>query len=120
LTDLFADEKFDYVTACDVLEHIRLKEATKALQDVYSLLTKEGRLIFTAPGIFDKVKITIGKSSTHEHAHSSYGWMQIIRRGGFHIINVETVEFPLVHSNFLRKKLHIFASVALSLLRNMR
>jgi ubiquinone/menaquinone biosynthesis C-methylase UbiE len=29
LKDLFEDEEFDYVTSCDGLGHIRLKEATK-------------------------------------------------------------------------------------------
>lgn len=37
----------------------------------------------------------------------------MIRQAGFIIASVETVEFPIIHSKFLRKKLHLFGKCCL-------
>ncbi len=108
LKNLFANESFDYITCCDVLEHIGLEEFTTALDNVYALLKNGGRFIFTGPGMFERIKIVLNISPMHTHSHSSYGWADYIKRAGFKIVAIETVEFPLIHSDFLREKLHIF------------
>jgi hypothetical protein len=58
--------------------------------------------------VFDKVKIRLGRSPTHLHGHSSYGWAKLIKKAGFGLTSAESVEFPLIHSSILRKRLHIF------------
>jgi len=113
LGNLFKDEKFDYITCLDVLEHIEVEESKKALKDIHYILKDEGKFIFTGPGVFEKIRIFLGLSPTHLHSHSSYGWKKIIRKAGFNILSVESVEFPLIHSNFLRKRLHIFGKSCL-------
>lgn len=113
LENLFEDRKFDYITCLDVLEHIKIEECKKALNNIYNLLKDGGKFIFTGPGVFEKIRILLGRSPTHLHSHSSYGWKRMIERAGFDVINVETVEFPIIHSNFLRKRLHIFGKCCL-------
>ena len=108
LVSAFGDTRFDCLTACDVLEHVQLDESKRLLRVFYSLLDVGGKFIFTGPGIFEKVKIRFGRSPTHIQSHSSYGWSRLIRSAGFQAISVGSVEFPLVHSPVLRKRLHIF------------
>ena len=113
LENLFEDRKFDYITCLDVLEHIKVEECVKNLNNIYDLLRDGGKFIFTGPGVFEKIRILLGRSPTHLHSHSSYGWKRMIERAGFDVMNVETVEFPIIHSNFLRKRLHIFGKCCL-------
>jgi len=113
LKDLFQDKKFDYITCLDILEHIKVKECKKALNNNYDLLRDDGKFIFTGPGVFEKVRILLGRSPTHLHSHSSYGWKRMIERVGFNVINVETVEFPIIHSDFLRRNFHLFGKCCL-------
>lgn len=113
LKSLFKDEKFDYITCLDVLEHIEVRACNNALKNIYDLLKDDGKFIFTGPGVLEKIRILLGRSPTHLHSHSSYGWKRIIERAGFDVRIAETVEFPIIHSNFLRKKLHLFGKCCL-------
>lgn len=106
-------EKFDYITCLDVLEHIEKKECKKILHEIYNMTKNNGTFIFSGPGIFEKIKIYLDMSPTHKYSCSSYGWKKMIEDSGFRVIHIETVEFPLVHSNFLRKKLHILGKCCL-------
>jgi ubiquinone/menaquinone biosynthesis C-methylase UbiE len=102
------DRQYDCIAASDVLEHVDLEACMKVLRDIHHLLKSNRRFIFTAPGFLEKIRIQLGISPWHKHCHSSYGWMALIKQAGFHVIAVETVEFPLVHSDLLRRKLHLF------------
>lgn len=113
LKKLFDNKKFDYITCLDVLEHIEIKECKKVLNDIYDLLKDGGKFIFTGPGIFEKIRIILGRSPMHLHSHSSYGWKRMIEQAGFKVIHIETVEFPIINSDFLRKRLHIFGKCCL-------
>jgi 2-polyprenyl-3-methyl-5-hydroxy-6-metoxy-1,4-benzoquinol methylase len=99
---------FDYITCLDVLEHIPETAVMEVLHCIYSLIRPEGRLIFTGPGIFEKARIALGRSPTHLHSHSSYGWQRLLRKAGFEIVRTESVEFPIFHSEILRKQAHLF------------
>ena len=113
LQEIFPKEKFDYVTCLDVLEHITVKDCRSALKSIYGIMKENGILLITTPGIFDKMKIIAGKSRLHRQAHTSYGWASIYQNAGFDVISVETVEFPLIRSEFLRKRLHILGKCCL-------
>jgi len=108
LKDLFDDFKFDVITALDVLEHLSKKECEETLRICFDLLNEGGFFIFSGPGVFEKIRIHFGLSPTHLHSHSPFGWKKIIEKAGFKIVNVETVEFPLVNKKYLRKKFCIF------------
>lgn len=105
--------KFDYITCLDVLEHIEMNSCGEYLTKIYNLLEDEGIFLFSAPGIFEKIRIFMGKSPTHLHSHSSYGWKKMIQEAGFNVLSIETVEFPMIHSDFLRKNIHIFGKCCL-------
>lgn len=107
LANTFDDTKFDYITALDVLEHVQIEESRKLLRSFYFLLDDGGKFIFTGPGIFEKIRIKTGRSPTHVCSHSSYGWAALIRSVGFQIVSIESVEFPVIQSSFLRKRLHL-------------
>jgi len=99
---------FDYITCLDVLEHLSLTECQITLKELYQRLKPEGFLIISVPGIFEKIRIFLGKSPTHIHSHSSYGWAKLLQSAGFSIENIQTVEFPLFDHSIFRKYFHLF------------
>ncbi len=107
------NQKFDVIAFLDVLEHLSIEGTINALQASERLLKDDGTLIISVPGFFEKVRIGLGRSPDHRHSHSSYGWMRICRRCGFRVKSVETVEFPLVHSDFLRRRVHLLGKCCL-------
>lgn len=106
-------DNFDVITCLDVLEHVKEKDCEELLDKIYELLRSGGIFIFTGPGIFEKIRISLGRSPTHLHSHSSYGWQKIIKKAGFELVSVETVEFPILNSEILRKKIHLFGKCCL-------
>lgn len=109
LNQEFKGIKFDYITALDILEHLEPDIARKCLEDVYMLLKRGGRFIFTAPNWYDKIKIKLGRSKLHKFSHSSYGWAKMIKKSGLKVVSIEAVDFPILKDNdFLTKHLHIF------------
>jgi len=113
LENYFHPSQFDCITALDVLEHIDMESCKKELFTIFNLINNGGKFIFTGPGVFEKARIALGKSPTHIHSHSSLGWKRMITGAGFAVVVVETVEFPITHSVFLRKKLHLFGKCCL-------
>jgi predicted TPR repeat methyltransferase len=112
LTSLFQSTRFDCVAACDGLERMELKDCVELLDTFYYSLDFDGKFVFSGPGIFEKVRITFGRSPTHIQSHSSYGWSRLIRSAGVQPISTESVEFPLIHSPVVRKRPRISANVA--------
>lgn len=108
----FEPGQFDYITCLDVLEHMEPEDCQKTLRIVGKLLANRGKFIFTGPGVFEKLRIRLGWSH-HAHSHSSYGWKKLIHDVDLEICSVETVEFPVIHSNFLRRRLHLFGQCCL-------
>ena len=109
LSKKFKGTEFDYITALDNLEHLEPDIARKCLGDIYILLKRGGRFIFTAPNWYDKIGIKLGKSKLHKYSHSSLGWAKMIEKSGLKIISIETVDFPILRDyDFLTKRLHVF------------
>jgi SAM-dependent methyltransferase len=104
---ILTDIKFDCITCLDVLEHIDEKLIPSALHNIHDALNDDGMFIFSGPGIFEKIRIILGKSPTHLHSHSSYGWKRMIQNEGFSIVSMESVEFPLIDGGFLRQNFHL-------------
>jgi len=115
LGKLFGKDEFDCVTCLDVLEHLDAKEARTALREIHEVLKPKGVFILTAPGIFEKMRIAFGMSPTHRHSRSSYGWARICRQAGFQVSLIETVEFPIIRSELLRRRAHLFGKCCLIL-----
>jgi predicted TPR repeat methyltransferase len=110
-------EPFDCITCLDVLEHIEERDVAGVLHHIHDSLARGGIFIFTGPGIFEKARIFFGRSPGHLHSHSSYGWKSLIETAGFKIISVESVEFPLIRLEVLRKNLHLLGKCCLIVAR---
>jgi predicted TPR repeat methyltransferase len=108
----FESVRFDYIACLDVLEHMTLADCKKTLRIIENLLSDDGRLIFTGPGLFEKIRIRFGWSH-HIHSHSSYGWKRLIQDAGLRVFSVETVRFPVIHRDFLRRRFHLFGECCL-------
>ena len=117
IRDIYSCYKFEdlnVITCLDVLEHINYSHSIETLNIIYDMLKKDGIFIFSGPGIYEKLRISLGLSPTHVHSHSSYSWAKLIQDSNFEIISVESVEFPfLKNDNFLRKKLHLLGKCCL-------
>jgi len=120
LTKIPSAMKFDFITALDVFEHIPLCKMSEGLSAIYAHLKEDGTFIFTGPGIFEKLLILLGRSPTHLHSHSSYGWKKIIEKSGFIVDYIAAIEFPLYDHIFLREKFHLFGKCCLIIARKMK
>ena len=74
ITGTFAGIRFDCISACDVLEHLKFRDCLKLLDSFYSLLDTDGIFIFTGPGVFEKMKIMLGEIS-HTRSQSFVLWL---------------------------------------------
>lgn len=117
LMDLCGETKYDVITALDILEHLNRTDCENALHTCYDLLKDGGLFIFSGPGIFEKIRIHLGFSPTHLHSHSPSGWKRMIEKAGFTIVNIETAEFPIFHSEYLRKNVCIFGKCCIIVAR---
>lgn len=71
------DEKFDYIVAFEVLEH--LKNPEKALKNIKEMLEYEGVLIISTPF---PTKRSLG-DPTHINVHEASWWVKIAKKVGF-------------------------------------
>lgn len=117
LAALCGDTRFDVITALDILEHLNRSDCEGALCSCYNMLKDGGMFVFSGPGIFEKIRICLGLSPTHLHSHSPSGWRKIIENAGFTIVSIETVEFPIFHSDYLRKKVRILGKCCIIVAR---
>lgn len=115
LKKIFQNNKFNCITCLDVLEHINTEECRNAIQNIYFLLKEDGQFIFAGPGIFEKIRIVLKQSPTHIQSHSPYGWKKLFENAGFQSIQIETVDFPFIHSNFLRRRFPVFGKCCIIL-----
>ena len=63
--DLINDEKFDYITLDQVLEH--MPDPVKALREMKSVLTQNGKIVITVPNAFGVNAKVFGKKWIHWH-----------------------------------------------------
>lgn len=108
LKDQNNKSRFSTITCLDVLEHLPLEECQITIQSLFYRLEPGGLFIMSVPGIFEKIRIFLGISQTHLHSHSSYGWVKLISEVGFSILNIQTIEFPIIDNVFFRKYFHLF------------
>jgi len=77
----FKDESFDFILACDVLEHIHNPKFL--LKEIYRILKKDKKAIIRMPnGPLD----IFGKGWNHVHYLSAKEWDKMIEDSGFQII----------------------------------
>lgn len=85
--DIRLREKFDYIFAFEVLEH--LKEPKKALSNMKSALKKSGVIVFSTPL---PAKQTLA-DPMHINVHSSQIWLDLGKKIGFKKVYYKNVAF---------------------------
>jgi SAM-dependent methyltransferase len=104
--------RFDYVLLLDVIEHNNGEGIKGILKNAFTLLKPEGKVIITTPGFTDMITIAShrvrGIPYKHLTGHTSYGWLSVIRKAGFEVVEHGTVEFPLIDAPALNRYFHLF------------
>lgn len=95
---------FDAAACLDVIEHTR--DPGGLLAELHRLLKPDARLVVTVPNWFDIVVTKVLRANPlHLHAHTPLGWMRILRAAGFKVSAWRAVDFPLLHSRYLARRL---------------
>lgn len=106
------EEKFDICTTLDVLEH--LENPKTIVKHIYNLLNSNGQYIITVPNWYDFIVSKLLKLNPyHITCHTIYGWKKILQDAGFKIELARSVEWPIMKSEFLAKKLPFFGKCLL-------
>ncbi len=102
----FPDEHFDVCLCLDVLEH--LQNLSRLLGETYRILKSKGILIVTVPNWYDMIVSKLLRlNSLHINTFTPWRWMAILREAGFSIKSYRAVDFPVIHSEMLSKKIPI-------------
>lgn len=103
----FPDERFDVCLCLDVLEHVT--HPYLLLQEINRILKRTGSLIVTVPNWYDIiVSKVLRQNPLHIHTFTPWRWIAILKKAGFKIEFYRAVDFPVIHSEFLSKKMRIF------------
>ena len=103
----FPDEQFDICLCLDVLEHV--KNPSLLLREIYRLLRPGAEIIATVPNWYDIIISGIlRKNPSHIHTLAPWTWMKLLRLAGFRIKSYRAVDFPILKSEFLARKIPIF------------
>lgn len=100
----FPDEHFDVCLCLDVLEHVQ--SPPLLLQEINRILKKGGSLVVTVPNWYDIIVSKVLRlNPLHIHTFTPWRWMAILRKAGFKIRSYRAVDFPIIHSEFLSKRI---------------
>lgn len=107
LNSLFVNEKFDVITAFDVVEH--LNNDRKVLKFAYDRLKTDGILYGTTPNAKCFLNCLFGESDpTHINVHGASYWFDLLRDVGFRDIKIKYIfAFGLPPSPTLRAKMKV-------------
>jgi ubiquinone/menaquinone biosynthesis C-methylase UbiE len=102
----FPSECFNVCLCLDVLEHVR--NVYPLVKEIYRILRPNGEIIVTVPNWYDIITTRIlRRRSFHVHTMTPWNWMGLLRKAGFRIRFYRAVEFPLVKSDLLARKIPI-------------
>lgn len=103
----FPDGHFNVCLCLDVLEHV--PTVFPLLQEIYRILRAHGDLIVTVPNWYDIiVSKVLNKNPQHVNTLTPWHWMTIIKKVGFKISIYRAIDYPLIHSDYLSKRIPIF------------
>lgn len=100
-----SNEKYDLVTAFDVLEHLDKEEALTTLELIYKRLNENGQLIIQTPNAESPWFGAVAFGDfTHEWFYTASSLEDVLRKSGFSKIEFKPSE-PIVYSfnSFIRK-----------------
>jgi ubiquinone/menaquinone biosynthesis C-methylase UbiE len=107
--------KFDTVICINVLEHI--KDDAAALRNMYSVLSKEGRLLLLVPA-FSALYGTIDRADCHYRRYDKRPTINKVEKAGFNVSNVFYMNLPgffgwYYHGKLVKAKLHPEGDISL-------
>ena len=101
----FPAEHFDVCLCLDVLEHV--KDLSPLLQEIYRILRPGAEMIVTVPNWYDMIISGFFKIDPfHVNTFTPWSWMTRIRKAGFKIKHCRAVDFPILKSGLLAKKIY--------------
>lgn len=103
----FPAEHFDVCLCLDVLEHV--ETPLLLLKEIYRILQPGAELIVTVPNWYDMIISGIFKiDPLHINTFTPWGWMRRLRTAGFKIKRCRAVDFPILKSDLLARKIFFF------------
>lgn len=101
----FPAEHFDVCLCLDVLEHV--KDLPPLLKEIYRILMPGAEMIVTVPNWYDMIISGIFKIDPfHVNTFTPWGWMNRLRKAGFKIKHCRAVDFPILKSDLLARKIY--------------
>jgi ubiquinone/menaquinone biosynthesis C-methylase UbiE len=101
----FPAEHFDVCLCLDVLEHV--KDLPTLLKEVHRILRPGAAMIVTVPNWYDMIVSGILKIDPfHINTFTPWRWMRLLKRFGFKIKFYRAVDFPILKSDFLARKIY--------------
>jgi len=100
----FPDEHFDVCLCLDVLEHV--SDLPGLLKETHRILKRGGNIIVTVPNWYDIIVSKVLRlNPLHINTFTPWRWKAILKENGFEIRLYRAVDFPVIHSEFLSKKI---------------
>ena len=101
----FPTEHFDVCLCLDVLEHVR--DISGLLKEIYRILRPGAEMIVTVPNWYDMILSGVFKIDPfHVNTFTPWGWMRQLRGAGFKIKRCRAVDFPILKSDVLARKIY--------------
>ena len=101
----FPAEHFDVCLCLDVLEHV--KDLPSLLREIHRILRPGAEMIVTVPNWYDMIVSGILRiDPLHIHTLTPWAWMRLLRRAGFEIKLYRAVDFPILKSDLLARKIY--------------
>jgi len=103
----FPQEHFDVCLCLDVLEHV--KPLSPLFQEIHRILRPGAEMIVTVPNWYDKIVSGVLRVNPfHVNTFTPWTWMRFLRRAGFRIKCYRAVDFPILKSDLLARKIYFF------------
>jgi ubiquinone/menaquinone biosynthesis C-methylase UbiE len=101
----FPAEHFEICLCLDVLEHV--KDLSPLLEEIHRILRPGGEIIVTVPNWYDIIISGILRMNPlHINTFTPWRWMKLLKRAGFKIKCYRAVDFPILRSDFLARKIY--------------
>jgi len=101
----FPAEHFDVCLCLDALEHV--EDLSLLLQEIHRILRPGAEMIVTVPNWYDIIMSGILRIDPfHINTFTPWRWMRILKRAGFKIKLYRAVDFPILKSDLLARKIY--------------
>ena len=101
----FPVEHFDVCLCLDVLEHV--KDLSRLLKEIHRIIRPGAEMIVAIPNWYDIIISGILRIDPfHINTFTPWGWMRLLKRAGSKIKVYRAVDFPILKSDLLARKIY--------------